>query len=43
MIKAYLKESIATQTLMLNDDDFINILDKITKVVVDTLKNGNKL
>lgn len=43
MIKGYLQESIATQTLMLNDEKFIDTLEKITKVVVDTLKNGNKL
>jgi len=43
MIEAYLKESILTQTKMLEDSKFLEQIDNITKKVVETLKRGNKL
>ena len=43
MIKSYLKESILTQTKMLEDEAFLSQIEKITEVMVNTLKNGNKL
>jgi len=43
MIKEYLKKSILTQTKMLDNPDLISKVEKITKLVSSTLKNGNKL
>lgn len=43
MIKSYLKNSIDTQTLMLNDVELIKTMENITDKVIETLKNGNKL
>jgi len=43
MIKSYLRESISTQTKMLEDDDLLDKIKHITTVVVETLKKGNKL
>ena len=43
MIKSYLENSILTQTKMLEDDNLLSKIEEITRVVSDTLKNGNKL
>lgn len=43
MIKDYLRESILTQTKMLENSDLISKIEEITEVVSDTLKKGNKL
>ncbi len=43
MIKSYLKESILTQTKMLDDVKLLADIQKITDVMVTKLKNGNKL
>lgn len=43
MIKDYLKNSILTQTKMLEDDELLLKVEEITHVVSETLKRGNKL
>lgn len=42
-IKDYINDSIQTQQKILNDDNIVNTIEKISLTIINALKNGNKI
>lgn len=42
-IKDYINDSIQTQQKILNDENIVNTIEKISLTIINALKNGNKI